>query len=283
VAAVSDATVAIIGLGLIGGSLARALFASGVRVRGTTASQDDARAARAAGIETSVGADAVRTAVPGADAIIIATPVEVVARIARDVLAATPANTLIVHVAGLQSASALGLADAAASRVLGTHPLAGSHGSGFAASRADLFQGAVVSAENRARGDARVRLEQLWTRAGAARVIYRSAADHDALMAWVSHLPQLAATVLAATLAARVVAAEDAGPGLRDATRLAASPYPLWRPILAAAPDEVVAALRALEARLAAARGAIEGREWGELERLWQTAGRWRSEIQGEP
>ena len=278
----TGAAVTIIGLGLIGGALARALAAAGMSVRGATASHDDTRAARAAGIDAVVGADAVSVAVSGADTVVIATPVESVARVARDVLAAAPAQSLIVHVAGLQSADALGLADAPAGRVIGAHPLAGSHGSGFAASRADLFHGAVVSAESRARADARGRLEDLWTRAGAARVVYRSAEEHDTLMAWVSHLPQLAATVLAATLAGRAIEAEDVGPGLRDTTRLAASPYPLWRPILAAAPEEIVAALRALEARLAAARGAIEGREWGELERLWQTGGRWRNAIGGE-
>jgi prephenate dehydrogenase len=226
-----------------------------------------------------MGAAALRAAVSEADAVVIATPVEVVARVARDVLAAAPAASLVMHVAGLQSAHALGLPDAAARRVIGAHPLAGSHESGFAASRVDLFRGAVVSAETRAPADARRGIGDLWGRAGAARVVYRSAEEHDSLMAWVSHLPQLAATVLAATLAARGVEGNDAGPGLRDTTRLAGSSYALWRPILTAAPDEVASALHALEARLAAARGAIEGREWGELERLWQTAGRWRAAI----
>jgi hypothetical protein len=107
-----------------------------------------------------------------------------------------------LHVCGLQGKGALGLDDATHERLIGTHPLAGSHESGFPASRPGLFIGATVSIEQRANAHVRRRAELLWRTVGAARIEYRTAEEHDRLMAWVSHLPQLASTALAASLAA---------------------------------------------------------------------------------
>ena len=272
-----ESDVAIVGLGLIGGSLARALMERGIRVAGTTTSEADASAAQDAGITVTRGAEAVRAVTAGAEIIVIATPLDVIATVARDITDGKSPGALVLHVAGLQSARALRIDDAVASAVLGTHPMAGTHETGFVASRADLFQNAVVSAEARADADSRRRIEGLWAAAGAAQVVYRSAEEHDALMSWLSHLPQLASTALAAAVADRGMALADGGPGLRDVTRLAESPFSIWQPILAASPREIAVALEALEGRLADVRHAIERSEWKELDTLWQTARRWRA------
>lgn len=269
--------IAVAGLGLVGGSLARALLARGIEVHGTDASVAERAHAVRAGVTVADDLTALVRVAP--DVVVLAVPPGAVGAVARVLVPLLPAHATVLHAAGLQEARALGL-DAEGevhARVLGTHPLAGSHGAGFAASRADLFAGATVWAEERADDATRRRIEWLWTAAGAARVVYRPAAVHDREMAWASHLPQLAATAVAATLHDAGVAGEAGGPGLRDVTRLAASPLPLWLDLLRAAPPEsaeaVAATGRALE-RLAAA---IARGDEAAITDSWTRAQRWRA------
>lgn len=267
--------VAIVGLGLIGGSVARALVVHGVRVRGVAESADDRRQAAQIGVE--VGSDVrgmARGEPPGV--VLIAAPLGALERIASQLLPHLPAETLVLHAAGLQGQGASGLPDAAHARVIGTHPLAGSHEAGFSASRPDLFAGATVFAEARAGDAERRRLEWLWRMAGAGRVEYRSAEAHDSMMAWVSHLPQLASTALAAVLARAGVPASAGGAGLRDATRLAASPLAIWRDVLASAPPETADALAMLGELVEQMRAAIVERDEASLTRVWKSARDWR-------
>jgi prephenate dehydrogenase len=147
-------------------------------------------------------------------------------------------------------------------RFVGGHPVAGSHLRGAAHARADLFEGApyvLTPAEDG--GDpaslaALAALEETLRRVGA-RVCVTSAAEHDRALALVSHLPQLASGALAAVVEALPDA--DAlkalsGAGFRDMTRLAASPWSVWRDILATNPAEVADALDAFVSKLSAVR-----------------------------
>ena len=95
-------------------------------------------------------------------------------------------------------------------------------------------------------------------------------------MAWVSHLPQLASIALGGALAAGGVVARQGGPGLRDATRLAASPFPLWRDLLASAPSETRAALRALAASIEQLEDAVARGDERALAACWERAHDWR-------
>ena len=187
-------------------------------------------------------------------------------------------NAVVLHTGSLQRAAAVkpDITSSLHARVIGTHPLAGSHESGFAASRADLFAGCTVSIEARAKPYVRAAAEDLWRGAGAARLDYREAEEHDRLMIWVSHLPQLAATALAGALDAHGVPPRDAGPGARDTTRLAASTLEIWAPLLAGAPDDLDGALAALEARLAELRRAVSARDAASIAALWEPARAWR-------
>jgi len=269
----SARAVAVIGLGCIGGSIARVVHASGARARGWSASANDREAARAQGIEVPTTMDA---AVRGAEITVIAVPATAVQAVAREVIERAPPGATIVHCCGVQSQSALSLDDVSFARMIGSHPIAGSHESGFEASRPDLFAGCTVYAEARASEQARAHIAWLWTLAGAARVEYVSAEAHDALMTWVSHLPQLAATALAATLASRGIDPRSAGPGARDSTRLAASPFEQWAPLVFAHPAPLADALAQLERTIAGVRAALASASQSELESIWSAARAWR-------
>jgi prephenate dehydrogenase len=103
-------------------------------------------------------------------------------------------------------------------------------------------------------------------------------------MAWISHLPQLASTALAATLA-DVTGLPNAspmppGPGARDSTRLAMSALAMWRPLLERAPAATPAALAALERTARQLRVAIEQRDWRTVDELWARANAWRAGLE---
>jgi prephenate dehydratase/prephenate dehydrogenase len=271
-------SVTVIGLGVIGGSLARALGTHGVEARAFAASPDDRTLATRAGIQVTPSlAEAARATRPG-DVVVMAVPPAALDSVLRELCPLLPPEAVVIHATGLQTQRALGLDDATYARVIGAHPLAGSHESGFDASRADLFHGCTVSIEERAGvgAEARRRVEWLWTTAGAARLDYRTAAEHDRWIAWISHLPQLVATAAAAALAESDVDPRTLGPGGRGLTRLAASPFHLWREILERAPVDAPLALRATEAMLATLRDSLEARDLERLETLWSRAAVWR-------
>ncbi len=267
--------IGIVGLGAIGGSLALA-----VRDRASLLawSRDprDREAASAAGITVCRG-DAWATEMRAATAVVIAVPLDAVAEVVRELLPHVPDTCIVMHASSLQRCEALALADNEFQRVVGTHPIAGSERSGFAAANHAMFRGATVRAEARASDIARGRIEMVWRAAGVSRFVWDDASTHDALMAWISHLPQLTATALAAVLAEHGVAAHEGGPGAHDATRLAASDLAMWAPILERAPRETIDALRRLTSTLAELGDALEARRPESVTAAWQRARAWRS------
>lgn len=149
-------------------------------------------------------------------------------------------------------------------RFVGGHPVAGSHLRGPAHARADLFEGAPYVLTPPADGSdpaALAALEETLKSVGA-RVRVLSAAEHDRVLARLSHLPQLVSCALATSVKDDVDAVELsalAGSGYRDMTRLAASPWSVWQDIFATNPSEVADALDALIDRLSAARDGLRG------------------------
>jgi prephenate dehydrogenase len=208
--------------------------------------------------------------------IVLAVPMSALRPVAERALDAAPPDAAVLHVSSLQRRDALGLGAARLERVVGTHPMAGTHEHGFAAARAGMFEGATVFVETRADRASGTAAEAVWRAAGVARFEYRTAERHDAEMAWVSHLPQLGATAMAAALAARATAPELVGPGGRDTTRLAESPFELWAEILARAPEETLAALDEVERQIAAIRYSVVHSDWSGLAERWERARAWR-------
>lgn len=271
-------SVAVIGLGCIGGSLASALAEHDVSVRGWSTSSDDRAQARGHGID--VPESGIEQAVTNASVVIIAVPAQAIAGVAAIAMRGAPADALIMHCGGVQSRGALRLEDETFARIIGAHPLAGSHDSGFGASRADLFAGCTVSIESRASQSVRERMKWLWTLVGARELVYRSAEEHDARMVWVSHLPQLAATALAATLAAAHIDPTSVGPGARDSTRIAASSFDQWSALIQAQPAVLEGALRALESTVASLRTALTHDDERALRKMWESAQAWRRDAE---
>ena len=136
--------------------------------------------------------------------------------------------------------------------------------------------------ERRAGARQREDAELFWSLAGARRIAYADASEHDAAMAWISHLPQLASKALADTLATTAPRDMEVapGPGARDTTRLAMSPFEMWHPILERAPRETVAALRAFERSVEHLRIALEARDWEAMRSIWEGASTWRMGIE---
>jgi prephenate dehydrogenase len=163
---------------------------------------------------------------------------------------------------------------------VGGHPLAGAARSGIEASRADLFERrpwllTPTSASARAQVD---RLAG-FVRALGARPLEIDPGDHDRLLAFTSHLPQLTASALMHVVGKTVGTAglELSGGGLADTTRVAASPARIWTDICATNTDELLPALDRLIDTLTTMRSALkDGRS---IEPLFESARRWREKL----
>jgi prephenate dehydrogenase len=251
-------SVAVAGLGLIGGSLARDLAARGIRVLGYDRDPAAVDAALADGV-VAAALDGGFGGLEEADALVLAVPV----RAAPAVLEAARPRLGPVRLVTDAGSTKRGIAAAAdrlglASRFVGAHPLAGDHLSGWPASRRGLFDGARVylCPAPAASAEARALARELWTAAGAA-LVEMDAAEHDRLLAWTSHLPQMVSSSLAATLAEQGVARADLGRGGRDVTRLAGSSAEVWTDIALDNADALLAGVDAMRARLDAIRAAL--------------------------
>lgn len=279
-AALTEPRIGIVGLGAIGGSAALALLDRGVLPCAYTAYPGDAHAGAEAGVDL-VGS--VAEVARQCDILLLAVPLDAVATVAAQAIEALDGSEhrpSIFHAGSLQRREAIRADAEVMKQVIGTHPLAGTHGVGFAAAAADMFRGATVSVESRANARQRADAELLWSLLGAGQIVYETDEDHDRRMAWVSHLPQLTATAVASTLSRARCHSTQLGPGGRDVTRLAESSLAVWLPILDRAPHDTVDSLAALERAIAGVRELLERRDWTSLSRLWEEARRWRAESE---
>ena len=254
----------VIGLGLIGASVALALRAAGWTVTGEDLDADVAREALAADVVLGVEPS------PTTELVVVATPAGAVAPVAAGVLGRMRSPELIVtDVAGVKEAIAQEMRDP---RFLGGHPMAGSELRGLTGARADLFQGCtwVLTPTASTPVDVYTRLHGVLREIGA-NVVAISAGDHDRLVALASHVPHLLAGALMnqAAEAARedAVLLQLAAGGFRDMTRIAAGDPAIWPDVLFENRDAVCASLDALQERLEGLRVALANRDRDVLER----------------
>src|SRR5277367_5654034 len=230
-------TVAILGPGLIGGSLALALAERGLAKR----LMIYARSPRALDAIRTAGVDAELTgnpseAVRDADVVILCIPIEAMAGLVHEFRDALKPKALVTDVGSVKGSVVRDIEPLLEGRALwiGSHPMAGSEQAGFAAARPDLFDGATViltPTKHTAR-DAERLASKLWTALGANLVLL-SPDKHDQMVAAVSHIPHL----LAAALVNHAVTFGDldlAAGGFRDTTRVASGSPELWAEILLA-------------------------------------------------
>lgn len=248
--------VLIIGTGLLGTSLALVLRAADVPVQLQDTSPTSLALAR------DMGAGAVRSeGDPEPALVVVATPPDVAAQVVVGALEDHP-GAVVTDVASVKArvgAEVRARAGAAASRYVGSHPMAGRERSGASAADSDLFAGRpwVIVADG-AEPAAEIAVRNLAMDAGAAPVRL-GAAEHDDAVAAVSHMPQLISSLVAARLEALPEAAlELAGQGIRDVTRIAASDPRLWSAIVVGNAGPVAGLLRDLRDDLDALIRGIE-------------------------
>ena len=229
-------TLAIIGPGLLGGSIALAARRAG----GWRTALWARRAAAVAEIVALGIADAASTdlrgIVAGADLVVLCVPIGAMPALAREIADAISERTIVTDVGSVKASV---VADVGAifhgrGRFVGSHPMAGSEQTGIGAARAELFDGAacIVTPDAATDTGALAEVCAFWQTLGA-RVLEVAPAAHDEIVALVSHLPHLlAATLVQTVLAENARAFEFCGPGFRDTTRVAAGPPTMWAEIL---------------------------------------------------
>ncbi len=251
-------TVRIVGTGLLGTSVALGLTsraASPVRVLLADPSPTALALAR------DLGAGEIDPGDTEPDLVIVASPPDVAAQVVLAELAAHPCATVtdVASVkAGVLDAVVVGGGDIA--RYVGGHPMAGRERSGAVAARGDLFLGRPwVICPTPKNDTGRVEAVRALAATLGAAVVSMSPAEHDEAVALISHVPQVAASLVAARLReASDEALAMAGQGLRDVTRIAGSDPTLWAQILAGNAAPVAEALRALRRDLDGVLTALE-------------------------
>jgi prephenate dehydrogenase len=271
-------TVAILGLGVMGGSLARGLaeLSERPRVVGWSPSSEERETALGAGALDAAPAD-MRAAVRDADLVVLAAPLDASCALVTEVAAAAPQRATLSDVASLKAPLVRAAEEARVSqRWVGCHPMAGSEESGFAASRPGLYRGARVwTVATRAAASRVPAVHAFWRSLGASPAEI-DAEEHDRLMALVSHLPQLTANALACVLMESKVRPEQLGPGGRDTTRLAGSSAELWRDLLAHASPELARGLRELSSTAGRIADMLERNDVDALADMMRATRTWR-------
>ncbi|MGD9419330.1 MAG: prephenate dehydrogenase [Verrucomicrobiota bacterium JB025] len=226
--------VTILGGGLLGGSLALALEPSATNTRLWARRPATVDEARTLGINATADlADAVRAA----DLLVLSVPVGAMPDLlTRAIAAGLPASCLVTDVGSVKQTPHQTLAPLLAahgSPFIGSHPMAGSERTGLAATSADLFQNAacLLTNDNQAPRPLADALDRFWQSVGC-RTSWTSAAEHDALVARISHLPHLIAASAARICLEKPDHGEFGGGGLRDTTRVAAGHTGMWAEIL---------------------------------------------------
>jgi prephenate dehydrogenase len=273
-------TLAVVGVGLIGGSLALALRRAGVATRIVGFDRDRAALEAAASLGAiDTAAESVSEAVQGADLVVIAVPVRSVGPVLHDVALAMNDETIVTDV-GSTKAEVVKVAREELRERFGRfvpgHPIAGRETSGVESALADLFRGArvVLTPVPETAAEALDTVRSCWEAVGG-RVAIADAADHDRIFAAVSHLPHILSFALVSEIASRDNAAEILGfaaGGFRDFTRIAASSPQMWRDIAMQNREALLAEIDRYGARLAVFRDLIERGEASGLERLMTEA-----------
>jgi prephenate dehydrogenase len=271
---------AVIGVGLIGGSFALALRQAKAcgHVVGAGRNRANLELARSRGIIDSIAADAVAAA-HGADLVLLAAPVAQFPRIFQDISSVLGPKALVTD-GGSTKRDVIAAARKALGRKIAqfvpAHPIAGAEKSGAAAASAELFRDRRVVLtplpENSENGLKRI--ESAWSACGA-RLSRMEPQEHDALLAAVSHLPHLLAFALVHEIAGRENAAQlfsYAAGGFRDFTRIASSQPEMWRDICVANRDRLLLEVTHFSEKLEAMQALLEAADGAALERLFAEA-----------
>jgi len=274
-------SVAVIGLGLIGGSLGLALRRRGHHVTGWDRSLRVRRAALRRGVVSRV-TDRLRDAVVGSDVVVLCLPVQALARSVAGIAPWIPVGAVLTDTTSVKApvVALMKRRLPRPGRFVGGHPMAGSERSGIAAASPALFKGrtVVLTPVGETIPAASAVVTRLWQGLGA-RVIRLSPGRHDAAAARVSHVPHaLAVTQVLDALADPVASRMIAG-GFFDATRVAAASPELWEGIFRANAEHLARALRARSRVEHVFARAVAARDPGPLRAMLRRAARLRRTL----
>ncbi len=277
-------SLAVIGLGAIGGSLAWQARLSGVRrVVGFSPDRSEGVEALKASAITDL-ADSPAAAIRGAELVILAVPPQPTLTLITELATRLDTNALLSDVCSIKAAvvaqaQSAGIAD----RFAGAHPLAGTHETGFQSARPDRLRGCVVYiCESGSVGGHRAAdlVSSFWEQTMQSLPVRIPAEDHDRQLAWTSHLPQAVAYALARTLAEHGHPGVSYGSGAKDTTRLAASNPELWVDILLYNAASISGALEQTAGQLAELRRLLLSRDAAALRSYLAEAQAFRKGIE---
>ncbi|MCH2114425.1 MAG: prephenate dehydrogenase/arogenate dehydrogenase family protein [Pirellulales bacterium] len=273
--------IAIIGVGLIGGSIGLAvqqhrLAIEIVGIGRRKATLDKALARGAITRATTDLADGVAKA----DLVIVCTPVAQIVEHVCQVLAAAPAHAIVTDAGSTKGAICGGIASQAADpgRFVGSHPLAGDHRTGPENARVDLFdeKTVVMTPDASTTIHTTTQVEALWCSLGA-RVVKVSPGEHDQGVASTSHLPHLVAAALAESTPEQWLSL--AATGWADTTRVAAGDPGLWTQIFSQNTPPLLAALDRMISCLEQVRTSLVAADWAQTEQHLAQAKRIRDAL----
>ncbi len=277
-------TLTILAPGLLGASVARAAHARRVAKRIVIwARRPEVRLELASQPWCQAVADSPSAAVAGAQFVVIASPVDHIVPLAREIAPALADGAIVTDVGSVKGEiSRLGHA-ALGSRAhfVGSHPMAGSEKTGWQHSTETLFDGRTcfVTPLADTNENAAATVAKFWRELGGEPVTV-SPDQHDEIVAHISHLPQMIASSLCAFLAKKNPQWRNfAGGGLRDTTRIAGSDPQLWRTIIEQNRDEILRALREYQEELHAFQIALANRDYLDLTARLERGRAYRSEF----
>lgn len=274
--------VSIVGVGLLGGSVALALGERSLAKTIVGIGRDTAK------LQTLVDKGMLHRAtidlaegVAESDLVVVCTPVSTVGPTVLQAMRSAPQTCLITDVGSTKAKiveQITGAGGQAANRFVGSHPLAGNHRAGAEFAQANLFEDrtVVVTPSDSTDAGATARIVDFWKAVGA-HVVQLDPDEHDAALAMTSHLPHLLASALAAATPDGILAL--AATGWADTTRVAAGDPDLWRQIFLANRTQVLTALHQFDQHLDSIRDAIEAQDGPELERLLAEGKRIRDAV----
>jgi prephenate dehydrogenase len=282
------ARIAILAPGLLGGSVAQAARHYGVAREVTVWSRrPESRVALRQQPWCQAAPDTPAEAVRGAELVVVCAPVDRIVPLVQEVAPALAAGALVTDVGSVKGEICrLGTAAVGgAAHFVGSHPMAGSEKTGWEHARADLFVRRTVFLTPLPETDAAAarRVAAFWA-ALEAEVATVTPDEHDEIVAHISHLPQVLASTLCASLARRDTRWRNhAGGGLRDTTRIAGSDPKLWKTILEQNRDEVLRALRDYQNELHGLERALANRDWFEVQAILERGRAYRDQFRPSP
>lgn len=280
--------VTIVGVGLLGGSLARVAKLKGLTDKVVGFGRNQAKLEKAMSLEIIDAWETnLQAAVAEADLVVLCSPVSVMTPLVREMAPFLRPGCLVTDVGSVKK-SLVGEIQALMPDgvyFVGSHPIAGGEKSGFEASKPDLFQdeNCIVTPTPKTNPSALEKTKELWEQAGM-KVITMDVEEHDLIFGAVSHLPHVIAYALMNTLGGISTKNYDeitafSGKGLKDITRIASSDPVMWRDICLSNKKPVLSLIDKFQGTLQQVRNLIEKEDGQLLEQTFETAKKYRMNL----